>query len=149
MVSAHDKDIEAIRAIKLGMAAAQDIEAFSQCFDDGMILYDMLDDSAFGKAAIMEKIGDQFGKVKNIRTRHLDLQIFVKGDVAYTLSVQNFISDGENGAAAHDFNFRGTDIFMRGNGEWRQVHKHLSVPFDMATGQALLHSTSSIPPDKR
>ena len=38
---------------------------------------------------------------------------------------------------------RGTRVWARRDGEWKVIHEHFSMPFDMETGQVCMSSTPS------
>lgn len=60
-----------------------------------------------------------------------------EGKIGYAFSTQNFIADVTTGGPPLNFIFRETDIFVKKDGQWRLVHQHLSVPIDLASGQAV------------
>jgi ketosteroid isomerase-like protein len=65
-----------------------------------------------------------------------DLQIAVGGDVAFSRSLNRFGGTREGVRTANWL--RSTCGFRRIDGRWMLVHEHVSVPFDMETGKALL-----------
>jgi ketosteroid isomerase-like protein len=67
--------------------------------------------------------------------QHLAIEI---GDgVAFSRSLNKFGGTRLNGERAHQW-LRSTFAYRKISGRWKIVHQHVSVPFDMTTGKALL-----------
>jgi ketosteroid isomerase-like protein len=66
-----------------------------------------------------------------------DLSITVGDDVAFTRSLNRSSATLTTGQEI-DFWLRATACFRKIGGKWLIVHMHASVPFDFATGRALL-----------
>jgi ketosteroid isomerase-like protein len=64
-----------------------------------------------------------------------DMKIKVYGDSAYAHYIMPYRATFKDGRTI-EFEGRGTNIFERTNGKWLAVHEHLSLPVNMATGQA-------------
>jgi ketosteroid isomerase-like protein len=65
------------------------------------------------------------------------LELFVGGDVAFARSLNRFGGTQENGARTVNW-LCSTLGFRKTDGRWKIVHEHVSVPFDMKTGKAML-----------
>jgi uncharacterized protein (TIGR02246 family) len=66
-----------------------------------------------------------------------ELDITVGGDVAFARSLNRF--GGTKTDGKHIVNWlRSTIAFCKIGGQWRIVHEHVSVPFNMETGKAML-----------
>jgi ketosteroid isomerase-like protein len=65
------------------------------------------------------------------------LHIEVDGDLAFARCLNRFGGTRRDGAQVVNW-MRSTFALRRLQGGWKIVHQHVSVPFDMATGKALL-----------
>jgi ketosteroid isomerase-like protein len=65
------------------------------------------------------------------------LHIEVDGDVAFARCLNRFGGTRRDGAQVVNW-MRSTFALRRLQGRWKVVHEHVSVPFDMGTGKALL-----------
>lgn len=65
------------------------------------------------------------------------LAIQVDGDVAFARSLNRFGGTTTEGTPVVNW-LRSTLGLRRIDGSWKIVHQHVSVPFDMASGKALL-----------
>lgn len=63
-----------------------------------------------------------------------DLHIEVGGDLAYGRMLNHCGGTNEQGQLQTAW-MRGSRVWRRQDGEWRVVHEHFSMPFDMETGQ--------------
>jgi ketosteroid isomerase-like protein len=61
------------------------------------------------------------------------------GSIAYGHSIQHVTGQWKNGAPL-DITVRVTDDYQKVNGKWLIAVEHVSVPVDVETGQADLHS---------
>jgi ketosteroid isomerase-like protein len=66
------------------------------------------------------------------------LHIEVSGDMAFARCLNRFGGTRSDGAQVVNW-MRSSFAFRRIDGRWKVVHEHVSVPFDMKTGQALLN----------
>lgn len=66
-----------------------------------------------------------------------DLTVTVDGDVAFAYSLNRISGTLGNGATTSAW-VRWTACLRKRGGNWLIVHDHVSVPFDPATGRALL-----------
>ena len=66
---------------------------------------------------------------------HLD--ITVSGDIAISRSLTHFGGTTKDGTRIMN-HLRSTLAFRKIGGQWKVIHQHVSVPFDMRTGEALL-----------
>jgi ketosteroid isomerase-like protein len=65
------------------------------------------------------------------------LHIEVDGDVAFARCLNRFGGTRRDGAEVVNW-MRSTFALRRLQGRWKVVHEHVSVPFDMGSGKALL-----------
>lgn len=68
-----------------------------------------------------------------------ELTITVGEDVAFAHSLNRLSGTLRNGAKTTGFWVRATTCFRKLNGRWAIAHDHVSVPFDMSTGTALVN----------
>ena len=65
------------------------------------------------------------------------IEIDVAGDVAFSRGLGHFKAKTKDGNVIDNW-LRFTHGFRKVDGEWKVAHEHVSVPFDMETGKALL-----------
>ncbi|MCQ4318062.1 DUF4440 domain-containing protein [Stutzerimonas zhaodongensis] len=63
-----------------------------------------------------------------------DLQVHVSGDLAYSHFLSHCGGTNEKGELQSGW-MRGSRCWSRRSGDWKVVHEHFSMPFDMASGQ--------------
>jgi uncharacterized protein (TIGR02246 family) len=135
-------DLPAIRAVIDAITKAvrtNDVETFlSHCAPD-IVVFDLpapLEQK--GLEAIRRGWGIALGSFEGpieYEVDHLDVQ--VSGDVAWSRSLAHFGGTSKEGK--HFIHrLRSTLGFRKIGGRWKIVHQHVSVPFDMENGQALL-----------
>ncbi|MEA3153239.1 MAG: hypothetical protein QOK44_828 [Betaproteobacteria bacterium] len=66
-----------------------------------------------------------------------DLDISVDGDVAFARCLNRFGGTKKDGRRVLN-SLRSTFGLRKIDGQWKVVHEHVSVPFDMETGKAML-----------
>jgi uncharacterized protein (TIGR02246 family) len=66
---------------------------------------------------------------------HLDISM--SGDMAFSRSLVHFGGTTKEGTRVIN-HLRSTIVFRKIEGEWKVIHSHVSVPFDMRNGKALL-----------
>ena len=133
-------DVAAITAIEREMTAAQNVDGVTRTWDDKVVWYDLMPAEIDDRKAAIARIADQFKPIKNLRTKILRMSVDTGGELGYAFSTQEFIADKKDGGPGLDFIFRETDIFKKKAGQWRLIHQQLSVPIDLATGQAVFTS---------
>ena len=122
------------------MTAAQNVDGVTRTWDDKVVWYDLMPAEIDDRKAAIARIADQFKPIKNLRTKILRMSVDTGGELGYAFSTQEFIADKKDGGPGLDFIFRETDIFKKKAGQWRLIHQQLSVPIDLATGQAVFTS---------
>jgi PhnB protein len=127
----------------------KDAEKIVEAYAPDAILYDV----AFpvhGKDAIKalwERCFPYFPGA--FRSEHEDLSVTVEGDIAIAHGFHRFIPD-EPHHPCGQFISRVTAVFRRIGGEWRVIHEHVSIPFQMegaeacASGQAKQKSAAEL-----
>ena len=66
-----------------------------------------------------------------------DLDISVDGDIAFARCLNRFGGTKKDGKRVLN-SLRSTFGLRKIDGQWKVVHEHVSVPFDMETGKAML-----------
>jgi len=116
-----------------------DVEAFLRHAAPDIVVFDML-------APLEQKGWDAFRRSWAIalgpfegpieyEVDHLDIS--VGGDVAWSRGLVLFGGTTKEGTRVAN-RLRSTLGFRKIGGQWKVAHHHVSVPFDMSTGQALL-----------
>src|SRR5206468_12201535 len=67
------------------------------------------------------------------RDNHLE----VSGDLAVDYSLERITGKSKGGTPVDTW-LRATSVFKRIDGKWLDIHDHISVPADMATGKAVM-----------
>jgi len=138
----HERDEAAVRAVIEAIVAAVrqgDIEAMlAQCSPD-IVTLDMVEplqhEGVNSVRRVWRKTLAEFEPP--IEYDALDIQIEVGGDVAFVRCLNEVGGKRRDGRVALSHR-RATFGLTRIEGCWKVVHEHVSVPFDMRTGKALL-----------
>lgn len=136
--SAAPADEQAIRQIEDGMVGEQTAQAITAHWSKDVVWFDMLSGNVTGLEAVRSDLGGQIARLTNIRIQIKSIEIHADKAVGFAFSTQRITGDGRNGAPGIAIDFRQTDGFVKTAGRWTLVHQHLSVPFDPATGKAIL-----------
>ncbi len=138
----HSRDEAAVRAVIDAIGAAVrggDVEAMlAQCSPD-VVTFDMVEPIQHEGVNSVRRVWlrtlAEF--VPPIEYDALDIQIEVGGDVAFVRCLNEFGGTRRDGRPTLS-HLRATFGLTRSDGVWKVVHEHVSVPFDMVTGKALL-----------
>lgn len=136
--AAPSTDESSIRQIEDEMAGEQTAQAITAHWSKDVVWFDMLSGNLTGLEAVRSDLGAQIGRLTNIRIQIKSIEIRADKAVGFAFSTQRITGDGRNGAPGIAVDFRQTDGFLKVAGRWTLVHQHLSVPFDPATGRAIL-----------
>ena len=90
-----------------------------------------------GLAAKLANREGLFAHVSSLDYEVRDLDIVVGGDIAFARSFNQIRGTRDDGTQTAHW-IRCTNCFRKISGEWRIVHDHVSVPFDMAAGKAFV-----------
>ncbi|WP_217475479.1 YybH family protein [Stutzerimonas stutzeri] len=63
-----------------------------------------------------------------------DVEVIASGDLAFSYSLNHCGGSNEKGEMQTAW-MRGTRCWRLQDGDWKVVHEHFSMPFDMASGQ--------------
>jgi ketosteroid isomerase-like protein len=137
-LAASSPDERAIRAIEDGMVGEQTAQAITASWSKDVVWFDMLSGNVTGLEAVRTDLGAQIARLTNIHITIKSIEIHAGQSVAFAFSTQRITGDGRNGAPGIAVDFRQTDGFVKVADKWTLVHQHLSVPFDPATGRAIL-----------
>jgi ketosteroid isomerase-like protein len=136
-------DLPAIRAVIDAIIKAvrtNDVEGFlRQCAPD-IVAFDLLPPlEQKGWDAVRRGWGIALGSFEGPIEYDVDhLDIAISGDIAWSRSIVHFGGTTKEGTQAMN-RLRSTLGFRKIGGQWKVVHQHVSVPFDMANGKALLN----------
>jgi uncharacterized protein (TIGR02246 family) len=136
-------DLPAIRAVIDAIMKAvrtNDVEGFLRHCAPDIVVFDMLAPlEQKGWDALRRSWGIALGSFEGPIEYEVDhLDISISGDVAWSRSLAQFGGTTKEGTRIEN-RLRSTLGFRKINGEWKVVHEHVSVPFDMRNGQALLN----------
>jgi ketosteroid isomerase-like protein len=91
-----------------------------------------------GRNALRKNIQAFFKAASHIRAELGPITVVVNGDLAAAYFTVLFSWKDESGA--HSERARWTQILKKVNGKWLIWHEHYSVPYDPATGKAMLEA---------
>jgi ketosteroid isomerase-like protein len=135
--------VEQVLKVEKGIAAASNADELRPFYADDVVLYDMLTPGEFhGWKAVHDDFAAQFAQIKNPKVEILSISAAAEGKMAYAYSTQRFSFDLPNGGPHTEIVFRQTDILKKVKGHWLVEHQHLSVPYDPASGKAVLSPPS-------
>jgi ketosteroid isomerase-like protein len=137
-LTAPSADESAIRRIEDGMTGEQSAQAITAHWSKDVVWFDMLSGNVTGLEAVRSDLGTQIARLTNIHIQIKSIDIHADNAVGFAFSTQRITGDGRNGAPGITIDYRQTDGFVKVGGKWTLVHQHLSVPFDPATGKAIL-----------
>ena len=72
-----------------------------------------------------------------IDVEYRDMHVAASGDLGYAFGLER-MSGTLKGGQKSDMWIRFTSIFRKMNGQWKDVHDHISMPADLDTGKARL-----------
>jgi uncharacterized protein (TIGR02246 family) len=135
-------DEAAVRAVIDALTTAvraKDVEAMlAQCAPD-IVTFDMVPPIKHEGADAIRRLWArtlaEFDPPVDYEFR--ELQITVGDDVAFARSLNRFGGTKAGGKSIVNW-LRSTLAFRKIDGKWKIVHEHISVPFDMETGKAIL-----------
>lgn len=135
-------DEGAIRAAMDAWARAvhdKDVDAVMKLYADDFVGYDMIAPLAHRGAAAYRKVfQDWFAAIEGpIEQEPRDVRIAAGGEVAFAHGLFRMRSRSRKGGD-NDYWIRVTIGLRKRGADWKIVHEHASVPFDMKTRKALL-----------
>jgi ketosteroid isomerase-like protein len=139
-------DLPAIRAVIDAIIKAvrtNDVEGFLRQCAPEIVVFDLLPPlEQKGWDAVRHSWHLAMGSFEGPIEYDVDhLDISVSGDIAVSRSLAQFGGTTKDGARIMN-RLRSTLGFRKIGGQWKVIHEHVSVPFDMKTGQALLELES-------
>ena len=135
-------DLPAIRALIDAIMKAvrtNDVDAFLRLCAPDIVVFDMLPPlEQKGPQAIRQSWGIALGSFEGPIEYEVDhLDISISGDIAFSRSLVHYGGTTKEGTRITN-HLRSTLGFRKVEGQWKVIHEHLSVPFDMKSGRALL-----------
>jgi ketosteroid isomerase-like protein len=134
-------DTNAISTIERNMAAAQTLDEITKYVSNDIVFEDVSPGEVRGKKAFAQDIGAQLAAVSDLKTNILELTVVASPTVAFAYSIQSYTMKIKATGQPLSGTFRQTDGYRKENGEWLLVYQHLSVPYDLKTGMAVMHET--------
>lgn len=143
MATQHAADEAAIRQRIGGLAEAirtLDLDSVKPIFAPDIVSFDIVPPLRHvGAAAKWKNWADVFTAYQRPLGYEIrDLTLTVGDDVAFGYSLNRISGTLRNGAKT-DYWVRWTGCFRKIDGTWLIVHDQVSVPFDVASGRALLN----------
>jgi len=118
---------------------AKDREAIRRIYSADIVSFDVEPPlQRLGLALKLENWDNLFARYQSLEYEVRDLEITISGNIAFAHSLNRIGGAMRNGTAT-DHWIRCTNCFQKIDGTWRIVHDHVSVPFEMATGKALVN----------
>lgn len=130
-------DKEILIAITKKMGEAQTGDEITEFWHANATWFDLQFYRKKGFEVCRDEFRQQFGKIKNVRTKFIEIDAFVDKNVGFVQSIQHFQCDNADGSSSEGFLTRQTDGYIKENGEWRLIHQHVSLPTDFSTGKAI------------
>ena len=136
-------DLPAIRAVIDAIMKAvrtNDVEAFLRHCASDLVVFDMIPPlEKKGTEALRHSWAIAMGSLEGPIEYEIDhLDIAIGGDIALSRSLAHYGGTTKDGRRILN-HLRSTLGFRKIGGQWKLIHQHVSVPFDMSNGQALLN----------
>jgi ketosteroid isomerase-like protein len=145
-VTVGARDEAAIRALENRLIEAnrsKDTAAAMRLYasDTNVVIFDVVPPRQFLSKGNWEKNVDGYFALFDgpAGLEITDLSITVDGNLAYAHMIQHFFGKTKEGGSV-DLSARVTDVYRKIAGRWFIVHEHVSVPVNLETGKADLHS---------
>ncbi len=139
--SADDSKTE-ITELEHKCAAATSVDELMECYakSNDLVVYDLTTPREFdGRDAVRADFQNAFNAFKNAKVEFINLHVVSDGKLGVAESVQHMTATDKDGKPI-DVIFRVTDVWRKEKGGWKIIHAHVSVPVDMASGKADMHS---------
>jgi ketosteroid isomerase-like protein len=131
-----EAEIRGIMGARVAAVRAKDLDGLIAHHADDVVSYDLLEPLQYrGREAVRQRARQWFdGYDGPMAYQILGLQVEAAFDVAFCHGLHHVRGTARDGRQIDMF-WRATQGFRRIDGEWRIVHEHGSLPFDMATGK--------------
>jgi ketosteroid isomerase-like protein len=134
-------DTNALLTIERNMAAAQNVGEITKYVSNDIVFEDVSPGEVHGIKAFEQDIAAQFAAVSDLKTNILEMTVVASPTVAFAYSIQSYTMKIKASGQPLSGTFRQTDGYRKQNGKWLLVYQHLSVPYDLKTGMAVMHET--------
>jgi uncharacterized protein (TIGR02246 family) len=138
--SAHDKaQIRALIDRQAEAIRAKDVEGSVASYAPDVLMFDVVDPlQRVGADAVKERLAAWFSSFQGaVGFERRELSIAAGDEVAFAHSL-NRVSATTTDGRELDMWWRATVCCRKRDGRWMVTHEHASVPFDAASGRALL-----------
>ena len=131
-----DADIRALMDARVAAVRAKDVAALVAHHAADVISYDLLEPLQYVGVEAVRQRGQQWfdGYDGPMGYEIRDLKVYPDAEVAFCHGLHHVTGTTKTGQMI-DMWWRATQGFRRIDGQWRIVHEHGSVPFDMATAK--------------
>jgi ketosteroid isomerase-like protein len=117
---------------------AKDRDAIQRIYGEDIVSFDV--EPPLTHVGVADKLANWdglFARYASLEYEVRELQVTTSGDVAFAHSLNRIGGTLHEGTQASHW-IRCTNCLRRIDGDWRVVHDHVSVPFEMASGKALV-----------
>jgi ketosteroid isomerase-like protein len=134
-----EAEIRAIMDARLAAVRAKDAAALVANHVSDIVCYDLIEPLQYrGVERVRRRAQEWFdGYDGPMGYEIVGLQVVAAFDVAFSYGLHHVTGTAKDGRKI-DMHWRSTQVFQRLDGNWKIMHEHGSVPFDMETGKALL-----------
>jgi uncharacterized protein (TIGR02246 family) len=131
-----EAEIRTIMQARIAAVRAKDAAALVAHHAPDVVSYDLLEPLQYKGVDAMRQRGQQWfdGYDGPMDYEIVELQVVAAFDVAFCHGLHHVRGTTKDGQKIDMF-WRATQGFQRIDGDWRIVHEHGSVPFDMKTGK--------------
>ena len=130
-----------ILKIETDMAVIPTAAEALKYFDTNIVLDDLTPGRTVGKKAVGPLITAQFAAIKNVKVQILQMSIDADHTLGFAYSLQKISMTLIPSNVPVTTIYRQVDCYRKIDGKWSLVYQNLSVPFDPATGKAVLDET--------
>lgn len=68
------------------------------------------------------EFNSQFNKISSVKTKFMEIDAPVDGNIGFVTSIQRFRCDDAEGNPSSDFLTRQTDCYVRESSKWKLIH---------------------------
>ena len=118
---------------------ARDVNAIAALYAPDVVAYDIVPPLQYvGWDAYRKTYEGFFAQYKGpLEVEFRDVHVSVQGDLAIATGLERLSGTLTNGEKSSVW-ARFTSVFRKSNGKWLDIHDHVSVPTDLASGKARL-----------
>lgn len=136
MGNASEAEIRALLHKWEAAFSARDLDGVMAIYAPGVVTYDVTPPLQYeGKDAYRTDFAEYFANYTGpLSVESRDVHVMASGNLGVVMELQHVSGTLTNGQKTSVW-LRVTSVFRKINGNWLDVHDHVSVPVDMHTGQ--------------